>query len=485
MATNRLALLALFVFPLAAADQRITPSPAGPYHVSGHEILDSKGRAFLLRGTQLPPFSLKTAAKNSASGVTFGSYSGTSLAAIRLRFNMNAVRIPIDAAEAIHPDSLNELVSLVGRVNQYELLAVLAPAEPSDALAAQFKDYPNVLIEDGTLKAALVTWDLNFLDMAACAAIPSDPADAAAMVESKLKHFDEQGISYFVSTFEPGNLVKDLAYHDATSLENGWTCGQQAYPQPGLGRVVQAHLKGTHERGLFVVSAAGGLDVPRGGYAIAYGPVMASRDFQVHTARLPFTTGDLQVEVTDARGVSRSAPIFWASAGWGQINFVIPEASAPGPAMMTIVRTDGSRESAKIQIADTVPGFYARVSCRGPATGSVIQVTAAGRKSTHRLAACQGANCSLFPVAPDAAAKTVLRLEASGVRHARSASDIEVTIGGVRVPVLSYGASTEEGMDQITVEVPRSLEGLGETDIVARLNGRISNPVRVRIGSTT
>ena len=60
-----------------------------------------------------------------------------------------------------------------------------------------------------------------------------------------------------------------------------------AYPAPGIGRVVQAHLRATEERALFVVGAAGGIDVPRGGFAIAYGPVMASRDVRGCYQRMP------------------------------------------------------------------------------------------------------------------------------------------------------------------------------------------------------
>src|SRR5579862_3796182 len=77
-----------------------TPAPAGPFHVSGNQILDSKGRPFLIRGTQVAPFHPETAAHDNRAGLDYGAHSATTLSAIRLRFNMNAVRIPLDLRES-------------------------------------------------------------------------------------------------------------------------------------------------------------------------------------------------------------------------------------------------------------------------------------------------------------------------------------------------------------------------------------------------
>jgi uncharacterized protein (TIGR03437 family) len=323
-------------------------------------------------------------------------------------------------------------------------------------------------------------WDVRFDDTAACAAMPSDPAIASALVQANLDYFDAHAINWTVSEFVPGRLIKDLSYHDATSLENGWTCGKQAYPAPGLGRLIQAHLRAAEERALFVVSAAGGVDVPRGGYAIAYGPVMADADSRAANGpRLPFTLGKLAVEVTDSRGVTRPAGIYWATAGWGQVNFVIPPDSAPGPGRMTVVREDGSRSGANVTIVDTAPGFWTGISCRGPAMGSAVQVLAGGRTSRAPISTCDGVTCKTLPVAVSRTTSTRVRVVGSGFRNAKS---LEVTVGGVKVPVVSFGPGADAGMDQVTIEIPASLQGLGEADLICRANGRTSNPVRIRIG---
>jgi uncharacterized protein (TIGR03437 family) len=556
----------LLVFPLlAVAQQSITPQPSGPFHVSGNHILDAHNRPFLMRGTQLTPFSLATAAIDNRCGRDYGPHSATSLSAIRLRFNMNTVRLPLDARESAQPGYFAALARTVRRANTADLLVILA-ARNADAefwrkCATNFKDYPNVvfdlladadssepwdawrdrmngltravrdtgaqqpviamswntahdftkfgpqLLDDpntvyeisptystldrqsayGDLAAiAPVTangWDIGIVDRAACASIPADPSAATAMIRANLDDFDTRRISWTASVYEAGKLIKDYSLQDATSLEDGWTCGHVKYPPPGMGRIVEGHLRSAEERGLFVVSAAGGIDLARNGFAIAYGPVMADRDSITKSAALPFTLGGVSVDVTDSRGTTRPARLFWASAGWGQINFVVPAESSPGPAGMTIVRRDGSRTHARITIADTAPGFWTGVSCRGPAEGEAIQTFADGRTVHTALSACDKAygDCRTVAVPLADGAKTLLRLHASGFRYASSADRIEVRIAGKRMHVLSYGASDYPGTDVVTIEIPASMRGLGETDLMCHVNGRVSNAVRIRI----
>jgi hypothetical protein len=75
-----------------------------------------------------------------------------------------------------------------------------------------------------------------------CASLPSDPSEVERLVKANLLYFDALGISWTASVFEPGELITDYRKQDATSLENGWTCGTPAALRPGLGTVVQLHL---------------------------------------------------------------------------------------------------------------------------------------------------------------------------------------------------------------------------------------------------
>ncbi len=522
---------------------RVTLAPAGPFRVSGNQILDSKGRVFVIRGTQVVPFHLDKVAYDNRAGLDYGALSATTLSAIRLRFNLNTVRLPLDLNESAKPGYFPALANVVRRANRMDLLVILAAGDSTadrlPALASYFKSDPNVMFETtsvdairairavGALQPVILNGtiagvedsnviyesspaysnlltdadrdrqfglrahnapvlatglDPELADTKQCSTIPSDPSAAAALIEANLDYFDAHSISWVISSFEPGKLIRDLSLHDASSLENGWTCGKPDTPAAGIGRIVQGHMRGSVERELFVVSGAGGMDIARGAFALAYGPVMATHDAQSLGPREPVKLGGISIQVTDARGVTRPAGIFWASEGWGQTNFTIPDASAPGPARMTVVRDDGSQTSANITIADTAPGFVTGHSCRGPAIGTATQVAADGRALSSDISTCKGFDCRTLEIPVAAGATTRVQIRGSGFRHATSASSIEMRIGGVRVPVVSFGAVSGLGEDQVTIEIPSSLYGIGETDLICHLNGRISNATRIRIG---
>lgn len=593
--------------------QELTPAPRGPFHVTGNRILDAAGHPFLIRGTQLAEFRLQTEAYNYRSGADVGPYSGTALSAIRLRFNMNAVRVPLNVFDATGPAYWAGLSKLVRSANEIELLVILTAREPGAGMpshktaefwarcAAFFKDYPKVIFDvfedpepavvpksaggvqsaagwnfwrhggetaDGrevigiqdlvqviraagakqpilamswkddrlfegaaeTVEAPLIAdanivyevssrlaatrtdaerdahfgflakrapvlandWGFHLDDAAECSLVPSDPTAASEWVEGSLSYFDAHGISWLVSAYEPGKLIQEASLLAATTLENGWTCGHVS-AEAGLGRVVQAHMRSTMERGLFIVSTGGGPDVARDGYAIAYGPVMAERDATGKGPRLPLTLGGVSVQVTDSLGATRPAGIAWAAAGWGQINFVIPAESALGPARMTIVRKDGSRISTNFIVTDAAPGFFTHVSCRGPASGTATRISADGRRWQSEISFCTPpghgpnaspyADCRTIPIPVTKGATTTVRLRGSGLRYAGSLSNIDVTIAGQRVPVVAFGPTGEDGVDQITIEIPAELRGLGEADLLCHVNGRVSNAVRIGIGS--
>ncbi len=521
----------------------VTAAPNGPYHVLGDRILDAAGRPFLIRGTEVAEFRLDTLAYHSRSRQDFGAYSATALSAIRLRFNMNAVRIPLVEAKAKGPQYWNELDRLVRRANEVELLVILANREPGWAFsttAEHFKDYSNVMFEASGEQLAAIRaagarqpvivvgegapladdnviyevardrqpawlalrvpvlandWDVRLEDAAACAALPADPQVVAETIQGNLRYFDAHAISWTVSSYEPGKLIEDNVRLDPTTLEDGWTCGKPA-AEAGMGRVLQAYMRTAAERGLFVTGTAGGHDVSRGGYVVAYGPVMAGKDATARDGRhLPLKLGGLRVDVKDSRGVTRPAGVYWTAAGWGQINFVVPEEAATGPAQMIIVRDDGSRTIGNFIVTDTSPGFFTKVSCRGPAVGTVSEIFANGRERKQELSRCTvpGASgnsspfgdCTALDVPVAKGAKTRVILRSSGLRYAANPSEIAVTIAGQPVRVVSYGPTDEPGVDQLTIEIPAEMQGVGETDLLCHVKGRVSNAVRIAIGGQT
>jgi hypothetical protein len=84
------------------------------------------------------------------------------------------------------------------------------------------------------------------------------------------------------------------------------------------------------------------------------------------------------------------------------------------------------------------------------------------------------------PLDPGASTdKTMLQFYASGVRDA---SEVHVQIAGQEVPVVYAGpAGHFPGLDEVTVEVPRSLSGMGESDVVLTADGESASPVRIHV----
>jgi uncharacterized protein (TIGR03437 family) len=84
------------------------------------------------------------------------------------------------------------------------------------------------------------------------------------------------------------------------------------------------------------------------------------------------------------------------------------------------------------------------------------------------------------PVDPGASEdRVMLQFYASGVRDA---SEIHVRIAGQDVPVLYSGAAGHfPGLDEVTVEVPRSLAGIGDAEVELTADGKTASPVRIHI----
>ena len=533
----------------------LTPAPNGSYRIVGNRILDRQNQPYLIRGTQLAPLT-RNEADEKGSTDAFGPLSATTLITIRQRLNMNAVRLPVSAAEYIsNPGYRSRVERLVCLANTLELLVILETRVPQETrphdldlfwkiAASRFSDNPNIFfaplsvrlvaairqagarqpvivaetenafIEDRNiiyevtphyasgptesalrrqLGSALSTVPLlvNGLDpqfdrpSEECAAFPGDPAKATALVEANLGYFDTEGISWTLSSFTAGNLITDYRSFNGTKLDAGWSCGKPDEVPAGLGLVLLSHLRHATPLGLFTVSESrGGLVIARGGISTAYGPILAGEVMEAHGSPLPKVLGNVSIRITDSRNIARLAPLLHTGAGWAFISFVVPDECATGPAEVAVVRADGSISRSNVLIADVAPGlFTAPPDGRSAAVAQVTQRASGKPDRSFPTSECDKNGCRAVPIPLSPGIRTTVRLLGTGFRYAGERPDVRVIVGAIQVPVLSVGSSAEPGSDQLTIQLPDGLEGVGETDLYFIVNRELSNVVRINLGS--
>ena len=322
---------------------------------------------------------------------------------------------------------------------------------------------------------------------AECAAFPSDPGAATKLVQENLVYFDVHGISWILSQFRPGRMLTEYRYFNWSKLDDGWTCGE-APSRSGIAMVLAAHLWSIDSHGLFVVNHVnGGMVLARGGLATAYGPILAERELSATAGQpLPLRLGNVSVRVTDSRGMAQLARLLYTGGGWSDVTFVVPADSAVGPARVAVVRSDGSSSTAPVIIADVAPGFLTVSSdARGAVAGEVVQRWAdSGETKRFATAECGSGGCRTVPIPLSGGVITTVRLAGSGIRNAGPDAAIRVTVGGIAVPVLSFGAADKDdvGRDQVTIQLPLELRGAGETDLMMTVGSVLSNVVRINCG---
>jgi uncharacterized protein (TIGR03437 family) len=218
--------------------------------------------------------------------------------------------------------------------------------------------------------------------------------------------------------------------------------------------------------------------------AAAFGSRLATTTRVAATAPLPIELAGTRVSVTDSRGVERPAQLFFVAPG--QINYLIPRGTNPGPAVVTVAAADGAISAGNINITPVAPAlFTAAATGQGVATGVVLRVRANGQQSYEPIARYDANAQRFVPVAIDvsnSSDQVYLVLFGSGIRYHRSPQPVGVTLGGVGVPVTYAGPQGGfAGVDQLNLLVPSRLAGRGEVEIRLNVDGRVANPVRVQI----
>jgi uncharacterized protein (TIGR03437 family) len=162
----------------------------------------------------------------------------------------------------------------------------------------------------------------------------------------------------------------------------------------------------------------------------------------------------------------------------------VPDEVATGPADVDVVRTDGSVARSKVLIVDVAPALLTHPQDGRSVADAVVTQRMAGKPphSFKTWQCTQPTACDSTPMRLSPQVMTTLRFIGTGFRHARGDAEFRMFADGSELQVVSWDVSLIPGTDRVTVRVPPSLAGAGETDVYCTVNGEISNVVRVNFG---
>jgi uncharacterized protein (TIGR03437 family) len=165
------------------------------------------------------------------------------------------------------------------------------------------------------------------------------------------------------------------------------------------------------------------------------------------------------------------APLFFVSPA--QINFQIPENTIPGPATVIVRNNAGALARATINVAALSPGIFTRLA---NGRGAPAAVASTDNGQTYALVM---SNADGTPV--ELQTGHIAVLFGTGMRF-RSMPEVTASAAGVTLTPAYVGAQgTLIGLDQINLVIPPAMAGKGETDLVFTIDGKNTNPIRIKV----
>jgi len=216
--------------------------------------------------------------------------------------------------------------------------------------------------------------------------------------------------------------------------------------------------------------------------ASLYGVNLAPEIAQAFSQPLPATLGGVTLSVVDAAGAERGAPLLYVSPG--QINFVVPDETVPGPATF-VVRNGAASQTALAAVASVVPRLFSMNGTGSGVAAATAILTQAGNpqfQSPVQVFQCTASGCTPVPIRLGIDTPIYVTFYGTGIRNRSSLANVTATINGMSVPVLYAGPTPEfAGLDQVNVALILGLRGSGESPVVLKVDGQISNAVTINI----
>jgi uncharacterized protein (TIGR03437 family) len=216
-----------------------------------------------------------------------------------------------------------------------------------------------------------------------------------------------------------------------------------------------------------------------------WGDYLSDTTLSATTIPLPTGLAGTTVRVLDSAGVSRLAPLFYVSPG--QVNFVVPSNTAFGLATITVTTSGGVSASTMVLITHTAPGIFSSNNTgQGVAAAQLVITHANGSQDLLPALATYDSTQRAYvavPVSLGTATDTAtLVLYGTGVRYRPGPLSVTATVNGSTIPVQYAGAQPQyAGLDQMNINLPRTLVGAGVVGIYVTVDGEISNTVTLTV----
>ena len=282
------------------------------------------------------------------------------------------------------------------------------------------------------------------------------------------------------------NIIRPESASGTGKLVLGYTVQPNTNLEPRSGTLTIAGR--THEvkqAGLMTsVSAASYLPALAADSIVsAYGLGLARASQVAATSPLPTILGGTRVSVRDSRSISRSAPLFYVSPQ--QVNYLLPSGTANGVADVSLSVDGVTVSTGSITVANVAPSlFSANSSGNGVAAAYLIRVRS-GVQSIEPILTFSSSSQRFEPLPIDLGPETdqvFLIFFGTGIRGRSTLGAITARVGGLDLsPSFAGALDTFVGLDQVNVQIPRSLTGRGVVPLELIVDGVVSNQLTVSI----
>ncbi len=192
---------------------------------------------------------------------------------------------------------------------------------------------------------------------------------------------------------------------------------------------------------------------------------------QLLSTPLPTVVGGVSVRVTDSAGAARLAGLFFISPT--QINYLIPQGTALGVTLIEVIRDGNVIARGSVSVNSVWPGLFT-ANASGTGTGAADVY----RYRNGQLVRIESAT-NPIELSSD---MVFLVLYGTGLRGRSDLSKVKITLGGAPLtPAYAGSQGGFVGLEQINLELPSSLAGRGQLDLVMYVDGWVANTIEFTI----